>query len=90
MRYLLLKIWPALIPLALYMLWLMSQRRKAKKAGEALPTLLSGPWLPTLGVALLLATISLFYVGLSAEKNAGASYTPKKFENGKLIDGELK
>jgi hypothetical protein len=90
MRFLLLKIWPALLPVALYVLWLLLRRRKAKRAGEDLPTLLSGPWLQTLGVALLLATISLFYLGLSAEKNAGAAYTPKKFENGKLIDGELK
>ena len=90
MRFLLLKIWPALIPIALYLLWLTLRRRKAKRAEEPLPTVLSGPWLQTLGAALALAAISLFYLGLSAQNNAGVSYTPKKFENGQLIDGELK
>lgn len=86
----LLRVWPALVPIGLYLLWLSYLRRKAKKANEPLPALLSGPWLVTIAAALALMAASLFYIGLSAPKNAGISYQPKQFKNGKLIEEELR
>ena len=88
-RLLILRAWPALIPVVLYLVWLAYRRRKAKNAGEPLPSLLSGPWLATLAAAMLLLAASLFYLGLSAEKNAGVSYQPKQFKDGQLIQEEL-
>ena len=87
-RLLILRAWPALIPIALYLLWLAYRRRKAKNANEPLPTLLSGPWIATLCAALALFAASLFYLGLSAPKNAGVSYQPKQFKDGKLVEEE--
>jgi hypothetical protein len=89
MRLWILKAWPALIPIVLYVGWLLWKRRKAAKAGEELPTFFSGPWLLTLSSAFIIATICLFALGLSAENNAGVSYTPKRFIDGQLIDGRL-
>lgn len=84
-----LKAWPALIPVAIYLIWLAIRRRKARRAGDTLPTLLSGPWITTLGVSLAVLAACLFYAGLSAEQNAGVSYQPKRFEDGKLIGETL-
>ena len=89
MRLLILKAWPALIPIALYLIWILHRRRKAKKLGEPLPALLSGPWVPTLAVSLALFGSSLIFYALSSENNAGVSYQPKRFENGKLIEENL-
>ena len=87
---LILRAWPALIPLLLYWVWLSYRRRQAYNAGEPLPGILSGPWLVTLSAVVALFFASLFYVSLSAEKNAGAAYQPKQFKDGRLIEEELK
>ena len=89
MNLLIFKLWPALIPIAVYALWLMRCRRVAKKSGDPFPALLSGPWIITLVASVALLALSLFYMALSSEKNAGASYTPKRFENGTLYDESL-
>lgn len=89
MRFILFKAWPALIPIILYLLWLAHRRRKAKQADEPLPALLSGPWISTLAASLVLLAISFFYLGLSAENNAGVSYQPKAFKDGQLVEETL-
>lgn len=85
----LLRIWPAFIPIMLYLVWHAYRRRKAIKTGEPKPALLSGPWQLTLLAALLMYGASLFYIALSAPKSGAVSYQPKKFKDGKLIDEEI-
>lgn len=88
-RLLLTKAWPALIPLGLYLVWYIWQRRRAIKEDAPLPPVLSGPWRITIAACLLILAICLFAVGLSAERNAGVSYQPQRYIDGQLIDDEL-
>lgn len=86
----LLRVWPAFIPIILYLVWHAYRKRKAIKAGDPKPALLSGPWQLTLLAALLLYGASLFYLALSAPKSGAVSYQPKQFKDGKLIREELR
>ena len=90
LRFFILKAWPAIIPLALYLLWLLHRRRHAKKYDLAPPALLDGPWLLTIAAAVTLVVASLLWAGLSQDHNAGTDYQPKRFEGGTLIDENLK
>ena len=90
LRLMILRAWPALIPILIYLLWLYTRRRKAKKADEPLPALLDGPWLYTLMGSVALLAISLIATGLMYDHNEGTGYQPKRFEDGKLIEEELR
>lgn len=89
MLMILMRIWPALVPLALYISWLLIKRRHARRNGLALPTFFSGPWLWVLGSAFALLAASFFYVGLSAPRDFGLSYQPAQLKNGKVIPPKL-
>lgn len=84
MRLILLKAWPALIPIILYVLWLGYRRRKARQNGEALPGFFSGPWALTFAASLALLATSLIFYGLQQPSDSGTSYRPAE-----LIDGQL-
>ncbi|MCI5048852.1 MAG: hypothetical protein MRY32_00760 [Rickettsiales bacterium] len=83
-RIFLLRCWPALIPIGIYLGWYWLARRRAKKAGEPIPHLLDGPWLWTAFFSVLFLAAALFIIPLTAEQNSGTSYHPKA-----LIDGKL-
>lgn len=87
MQMLLLRLWPALIPIVFYLLWLAFRRRRALRLGEAPPGLWDGPWGSTIIASLLVAIISLLVLGLGKESKQGRDYQPTRLENGKLIRG---
>jgi hypothetical protein len=89
MRLFLLKAWPALIPLALYLLWLWWRAHKGKKGAEVLPDAGKAGRLAILATLITLAAC-LFYYGLSQPKTGMVSYEPTRFQDGKLIKEELK
>lgn len=83
------KFWPALVPLALYVLWMLLRKRKAKNANEAIPGWMDGPWLWAVVASILMVIAGFFWLGLSSENNSGTSYQPKEFKDGQLIEERL-
>lgn len=83
-RIILIRFWPAFIPLALYVLWMVYRRYKAKRHEDPIPKWMDGPWLWSVTATALLLIGALFWWGLSSEPNAGTNYQPKQ-----LIDGKL-
>ena len=83
------KFWPALIPLALYVLWMLLRKRKAKKADEDIPRWLDGPWLWAVVASILIVIAGFFWLGLSSHSDSGSSYQPKEFKDGQLIEERL-
>lgn len=83
-----LRFWPVLIPLVVYVLWIMRVRRRAAANGEPVPRFRDGPWywavLASLGVALL----CFLWIGASQEAGRG-SYVPPHMENGVLMPGKI-
>lgn len=89
LRLMLVRCWPALIPIGLYLLWFWRQRRRARKAGLPLPHITDGPWLLTAVASVLFLAASLFAIPLLAGHNSGTNYQPKELIDGKLVPGKL-
>ena len=89
LRFLITKAWPALIPLAIYVLWMALRRRKAKKQADDIPSWIDGPWAWAVGASLLLLIGGLIWVGVNAPSNKDVSYQPKTLIDGQLVDETL-
>ena len=86
---LLLKFWPALIPIALFILWYVLAVRRAKKQPDPiLPKLRDGPWFITCVSSIGIVILCVFIWGVSDDKQKGR-YTPAVLENGQIIDGKV-
>jgi hypothetical protein len=83
-----LRFWPALIPLIVYVTWLYVVRRKAEKAGTPKPQFRDGPWYSTVIASLLIAAACLVYWGITQDSEKGA-YTPPQLKDGELVPGKI-
>ncbi len=86
-RILMFRLWPAFIPLILYVLWMLYRRYMAKKHGLALPAYRDGPWMLAVGASLILGMLSFMMLGLLSPGNEGMDYTPTRMKDGQLIQG---
>lgn len=60
-------LWPALLPLAFYALWLAVRRRRARARGDAqLPGWRDGPLFLVVCASLAVGIVGLLWLGLSA------------------------
>jgi len=84
-----LRFWPVLIPLLVYVLWMINVRSRARKAGEPLPHFRDGPWFWAVVASLCLGIAIFLFLGLSHESNKG-EYLPPHMENGKIVPGQVK
>lgn len=87
-RFILLRLWPALIPLALYALWFAYRRHHARKTGEVIH-IADGPWLMTILATMALLAAGFLWTGLTDEKTGPATYAPAHVEDGKIVQGEI-
>lgn len=86
---LLIKFWPALIPITLYVLWMIWRRRKAIKAGAMPPSWTDGNGLWVACASLLTVVGCFAWIALHSKSNIAEHYQPARFEHGTLIDGTL-
>jgi uncharacterized membrane protein len=89
MALFLLRFWPVLVPLLVYLAWMQIVRRKAQKAGQPLPHFRDGPWFWMIVASLCIAVFMFVFLGLSHEAVRG-EYEPPHMENGKIISGKVK
>ena len=83
LRIMLLRFWPVLLPIAIYMLWRFSHRKRdITPEPEALRR-------AKFYVAIAMAVLAMgmfLWMGLSAESNTDTpAYSPPRLENGTLI-----
>ncbi len=88
-RFLLTKFWPAIIPLALYVLWFYYKRHKLRHSDEVV-RITDGPWLLTIISAMLLVVAGFLWFGLVEHKTGPASYSPAIMVDGEIVNGEVK
>ena len=88
MALFLLRFWPVLIPLIIYLIWMLRVRRKARKAGEPIPHFREGPWFWAVVASMALGILIFLFFGLSHESVKG-EYTPPHMENGKIVPGQV-
>ncbi len=84
----LIKFWPVLIPVALFILWRIFTHKK-RKAGEELPHWDEKLLLWSLVTSLLIAIISLSIYVYSADTNINSQYIPPHYKDGKIIPGRM-
>lgn len=84
----LLRFWPVLIPLLIYIVWMFSVRRRAKKMGEKPPHFRDGPLFWVVVSSLLIAVVMFVWIGLSHPQNRG-DYVPPHMENGRIVPGAI-
>lgn len=89
LRLLLLRFWPVLIPLLLYILWLALRRRRARKNEEDIPGWLDGPWMWAVAASFILLILGFLILGIWGEGADIGQYTPARVENGRIIDGSI-
>ena len=89
LRLMLLRCWPALIPISLYLLWFWHRRRLARKLDHPVPHITDGPWLLTAFLSVIFFAISLFAIPLIEGGNSGTNYQPKQLIDGTLVPGKL-
>ncbi len=85
LKVLLFKLWPAMIPIALYLLYRLIRPARDEAVIDAKRT---EHWPYVLLLSLIIGAFILFYTGLTQE-NHGNSYTPTHMEDGKLIKERL-
>ena len=83
LKLLLLRLWPALIPLAIYGIWLLWLfRRDAEKPPSAL---LRRRLFQAVVLSGILVIASLFWLGITAESTRGQRYIPPHYDGDRLI-----
>lgn len=83
------KFWPALIPVAIFLFWLLFLRKKVtERDKEGIPTWEARLWLWTLLASLLIAGGIIVWTALS-ETPVKGQYVPPRYEDGKVIPGHV-
>ena len=90
MKLLLTKILPLLVPIAIYVVWLIHARKKAKTLGQSKPRMREAPWLAMALTGVIILIISLIALGLFTGEKPGGIYIPPHMENGEIIPGQIK
>lgn len=88
MSLFLLRFWPVLLPLLVYLWWLQVVRRKAIKAGLPPLAFRDGPWFWVVVASLVVGVTLLMVMGLSNKRLTG-NYIPPYVNNGKIIEGHV-
>jgi hypothetical protein len=89
MTAILMRFWPVLLPLVLYLIWHEWRNYHAKKAGQERYALRDGPWLWAVAATLGLAVAVVLWFGLSSEPRTHTAYQPAEIKDGKLIPGQF-
>ena len=90
MTLLLIRLWPALIPLLVYFWWHRKRVRQHASEGKEIPGFFDGPWMTACFAALLIAVVMFLVMGLLEPRRNNMAYTPAHLENGKIIKGEMR
>lgn len=80
--------WPVLIPVILYVLWVLWARHKVEEGQNPL-TWTEGPWLVTLIASFLIALVCFIPVIRHKAVYKGDSYEPAQYKDGTLVPGKV-
>lgn len=86
---LIIKFWPALIPIVIYVAYMFWRKRHAKKNNLDIPHLFDGPWVWAVAAMFAIIIGGFIIMGVSAPTNPGTEYEPAHLENGKIIPERL-
>jgi len=82
------EIWPALLPLLLYALWMLRARAHATRRGAQVPRWVEGPWFWAVLASIIIAIVCLLSLGV-AEQSVKGAYVPTHMQDGRLVPGSI-
>lgn len=87
-RFIVFRLWPALLPLIAYWLWHRMAVRRALKAGSPVPKFRDGPIYWVILSSLLIAVVCFLWFGAQLEEQKG-EYIPPQLKDGALVPGHV-
>jgi hypothetical protein len=87
-RFIIFRLWPAFLPLLVYIIWHRLKVRQAKKDGLPPPHFRDGPIYWVVLACLGLAAASFIFFGAEMEERKGV-YVPPMMRDGKLVPGHI-
>ena len=81
------KFWPVLIPLVLYIIWLLYKKKKTKGAGTPIVEDKVFNYVIVAMIIILLTGFAFIVLNIKKEDK---TYVPMRYEDNKLIPGEVK
>ena len=88
-RILLQYVLPLLLPVAIFLGWVMLTRKRAGSQETAMERLQQGPWFWLVVVGFALMAAGLAYMGLTQGSKPGGTYMAPRYEGGRVISGEV-
>ncbi|MBL29541.1 MAG: hypothetical protein CMM50_18580 [Rhodospirillaceae bacterium] len=89
LKLLLTKIFPLLLPIAIYLLWLRAARRRAASSGTANPRWQDAPWTLMVASGLLVLVIGMVSLALFTGEEPGGTYVLPQFKDGVVVPGHV-
>ncbi len=81
---------PFLAPFVLYGIYYLLVRRRALASGGTAPSLSEAPWVWLVIAGFILLVVSLVVFAIYDGSDIGGSYVPSRFEDGRIVPGEIK
>lgn len=78
---------PLLLPVAIFVIWVLLSQRRSGQDRSVAERLRDGPWAWLILASLLLLAVVLVYAALTAGAPAGAKYRPPHVEDGRVVPG---
>ena len=89
MTLLLLRLWPALLPILMYVWWHHQRKKAHQSEGKEPPAFFDGPWMRAFATALAIAALMLIFWRLLETDYKDGAYEPAHMENGKLVPARI-
>lgn len=81
---------PFVAPFVIYGFYYLLMRRRALAGGGTAPPLSEAPWMWLVIVGCVLLAASLVVFAIYDGSDVGGSYIPSRFEDGRIVPGEIK
>ena len=89
LKVLLTQVFPLLLPIVIYLLWLRAARRRATAAGSTNPRWQDAPWTLMVASGLLVLIVGMVGLAVFTGEEPGGTYVPPHVVDGVIVPGHV-